>query len=610
MDPVATAEFVRRRFQVAKLTELEERANGLIDKDEMWRTLEYLDTVDRTSGTEGEFAAVHWLARKLAEYGVQYKIHEFEGYLSFPIRASLRVVGPMAKELRAKTRAFGACTPPGGLAGDVIFVDSQVKGIGFQESDNQFEGVDVKGKIVLSPRGGPDGVYDAMQAGAIAHIHYWPSQEDTIHEMISTTVWGTPTPEAAERIPTIPSISVNNESGLYLRKRCEEAATRGERVTVKLTAQTETRWCKQLLPEAIITGTEEPDKFFLVASHIDAWYVGITDNGTGNAACLELARVLEQLRREGQLKRSVRITWWTGHSTGRYAGSTWYCDNHWAELNKDCIGYVDIDSPGTKNATVYDEICAMADNYHIAQEIIGAITGQEIGRERPLRAGDYSFLGPGVPAMYMLLGSVPKEQRYSVGGCGLNWWWHTEYDTLDTADAAVLEQDTKIYLATILRIVNSAVLPYQFAPVAEELLGALRDYQGAVGDHFDLEGVATRLTELRQTAANLDGLVATAQVDTAVAAAVNKAIMRAQRALIPINYTQIGEFDHDPAVYQPILPSLAEARKLTGLKPTSDMYKFLQTKLVRSRNKVNHALDRAAEELNQAVALLGAVGKG
>lgn len=586
---------------MAKLRPLEEQANTLIDKHEMWRTLEYLNTVDRTSGTEGEFESVRWLAKKLAEYGVQYKIHEFEAYLSFPVRASLRVVAPVEKEIRAKTRAFGACTPPAGLEGEVVFVNSNVKGIGFQESDNQFDGIDVKGKIVLSPRGGPDGVYDAMMAGAIAHIHYWPSQEDAIHEMISTTVWGTPTPEAAVRIPKIPSISINNESGLYLRQLCDEAAAKGEPVRVKLTAQTETRWCKQLLPEAIIPGTEEPEKFFLVASHIDAWYVGITDNGTGNAACLELARVLEQLRRQGQLKRTVRITWWTGHSTGRYAGSTWYCDNHWEDLNRNCIGYIDIDSPGTKGATVYDEICAMADNYHLAQEIIGAVTGQEIGRERPLRAGDYSFHGPGVPAMYMLLGSIPQDGRYSVGGCGMNWWWHTEYDTLDTADADILEQDTKIYLATILRIANSEVLPYRFEPVADELAAALKEYQAAVGDRFDLGSVSARLESLKQLGARVDGAVALAT--GATAKAINQSIMRAQRALIPVNYTQIGEFDHDPAVYQPVLPLLAEARKLLRFSPESDQYRFLLTKLVRSRNKVNAHLDRAAEELGRALAL-------
>ena len=52
----------------------------------------------------------------------------------------------------------------------------------------------------------------------------WPSNEDVIHEMISTSVWGTPTPESAVRIPSIPSISVNNESGEYLRQLLRQGA--------------------------------------------------------------------------------------------------------------------------------------------------------------------------------------------------------------------------------------------------------------------------------------------------------------------------------------------------------------------------------------------------
>jgi len=586
---------------VGKLTPSEEQAVALLDKAEMWRTLEYLNTVDRTSGSEGEFASVRWLTSKLAEYGVQYRVHHFKGYLSFPIRASLRVVAPVAKEIRAKTRAFGAPTPPGGLEGELVFVDSAVKGFGFEATDNQFDGIDVKGKIVLSPRGGPDAVYDANLAGAMAHIAYGPSGEDVIHEMICSTIWGTPTPESAVRIPTIASIGVNNEWGLYLKGLCEKAAATGKPIRVKLMAQTETRWCDMDMPEALIPGCEEPDKFYLVAGHLDSWYVGISDNGTGNAALLELARVLEQVRRKGELKRSVRVIWWTGHSTGRYSGSTWYCDNFFEELQKNCVAYTDIDSPGTRGSTVYDEVCSMAENYHIAQEIIGAVAGTESSRERPPRAGDYSFYGPGIPAMYMLMGNIPKEERYSVGGSGYNWWWHSEYDTLDTADADLLAQDTKIYLATILRIANSAVLPYRFEPVADELLAAVGAYQVTVGDRFDMSSVAKRLQALKALGGRLDGALAGGSARDA--RGVNEAIMRAQRSLIPINYTAIGEFDHDPASFHPVLPSLAEAQKLVRLDSQSDAFRFLQTKLIRSRNKVNAHLDRASEELERALDL-------
>ena len=62
----------------------------------------------------------------------------------------------------------------------------------------------------------------------------------------------------------------------------------------------------------------------LVHGHYDSWDVGVGDNATGDATLLEIARVLWKNREK--LKRSVRIAWWPGHSTGRYAGSTWFAD--------------------------------------------------------------------------------------------------------------------------------------------------------------------------------------------------------------------------------------------------------------------------------------------
>jgi N-acetylated-alpha-linked acidic dipeptidase len=577
------------------LDPLERRAVAAIDRGALERTLDYLSGIDRTSGTTGEYAAVAWLCARLDEYGIPYTVHEFDGYLSFPVRASLRVLAPEAREIRAKTRAFGASTPPQGLEGDLVFVDSAVHGIGFQATENQFDGVDVAGKVVLSPRGGPDGVYDAMRAGAIAHIHIWPSGEDAIHEMISTTVWGTPTPEDAARIPTIPSLSVNHESGEYLRALC----ARGGPVRVRLTAQTDTRWCRMRMPVAEIRGGERAEEFMLVAGHLDSWYVGTTDNATGDAALLELARLCRDLAGRGELRRSVRIAWWTGHSTGRYSGSTWYCDQFWQELHDRCVGYIDIDSPGTRGSTWYDQITAMMDGWHLAADVIGAVTGTPPGRERPPRAGDYSFYGPGLPALYMLLGNVEPSARYDVGGCGMNWWWHTEYDTRETADLDVLVQDVAIYIVTILRIVNARVLPWRLAPPVAEMAEAVAEYRSRVGSRFDLGPVAARLQALRELAEQADA--AARQAPPGTEDRVNASIMAAQRALIPINYAAASEHDHDPAVHQPVLPLLARALDLLPLEPGSDAERFLLTRLVRSRNRVLWSLGRAEAAMRRLV---------
>ena len=61
-------------------------------------------------------------------------------------------------------------------------------------------------------------------------------------------------------------------------------------------------WMRCLLPVVEIRGHEDPDEFLLVHGHYDSWYEGIGDNATGDAALLELARVLWGLR--DRLKRT------------------------------------------------------------------------------------------------------------------------------------------------------------------------------------------------------------------------------------------------------------------------------------------------------------------
>jgi Zn-dependent M28 family amino/carboxypeptidase len=84
----------------------------------------------------------------------------------------------------------------------------------------------------------------------------------------------------------------------------------------------------------------------LVHGHYDSWDVGIGDNATGDSTLLELARVLWTHR--DALRRSVKIAWWPGYSTGRYAGSTWFVDAFVLELDRNCLARINCDSPGCR----------------------------------------------------------------------------------------------------------------------------------------------------------------------------------------------------------------------------------------------------------------------
>jgi hypothetical protein len=90
---------------------------------------------------------------------------------------------------------------------------------------------------------------------------------------------------------------------------------------------------------------------------------------------------------------------------------------------------------------------------------------------------------------------------------------------------------------------------------------------------------------------------------------INDALMRAGRALIPINYTASGPFDHDPAVEVPPVPALQPTARLKTLTAGSDEQLALLIRLTRERNKVTHAINTATEAFEQALAAVDGRGK-
>jgi N-acetylated-alpha-linked acidic dipeptidase len=563
---------------------------GAIDADRMMRDVAFLSTLRRHAGTEEEAAAFRSIAEQLRAVGIaEVREEAFDAFLSFPVAGTLEVaeVGPV----RAKTRAFAVSTDGEPVSGELVFVPTKGGTALFSgDGSRDYDEIDVRGKIVISDRGRPDTILAAGRAGALCHIHYWASDEDAIHEQITTTIWGTPTPESIGRLPTIPALGVTRNDGLRLVELARRGGARATFSTV-----VETGWRRVPLVTAHIPGTVSDDFAFL-NGHVDSWHYGTTDNATGNAACLELARIAWANRRH--LRRGLRVAWWPGHSQGRYAGSAWYADQYWEELHDRAIVNINIDSPGAKGATRYDVVTMSAETEQLGRAVIRDLTGQHAEAERPTRAGDQSFWGHGIPSLYMLLSNLPKEEWAAVGGCGMNWWWHTEADTFETADREVLALDTRIYAATIARLCAGPVLPFLQAEAAREIAALLADYDAQARGRFDLAALRDRAEEAIRATEALDTLaVAVIGNDLDPASEAARAVVAAQkgvsRALVPLRYTAGDRFEHDPAMPAPALQQLRGISALAALEPGSDEARLLHTALVRRRNGAMQAL-RAA----------------
>jgi hypothetical protein len=385
--------------------------------------------------------------------------------------------------------------------------------------------------------------------------------------------------------PTVVAVAVSRPDG----EKLIEIAKAGGRVT--LFTEMEEGWFHSKLPEVMIRGTEEPDKYVLVHGHLDSWDVGVGDNATGDATLLEVARVLWKHR--GKLKRSVRIAWWPGHSTGRYGGSTWFADSFAIDLEENCVAQVNCDSPGCRWASEFINLSRMSETDAFLADVIREVADKEAKGERPHRAGDYSFNNIGISSYFMLSSTMPPALReeksyYAVGGCGGNIAWHTENDTLEIADRDVLLRDIKVYALAVLRNANAEVLPFDWRATAQEFLQTIASYQQRAGDRFDLTPSKAAAESLLAALETFYRKVGSGAVPAGKA---NAVIETLARILVPINFTREPRFRHDPALTIPPLPTIATATELD--RHGDATLGFALTQLRRGQNRLVSALRQA-----------------
>lgn len=557
-----------------------------VSLDMPWALVETFATMHRWMPEDVNKAA-DVIAGRLRAVGVPVEVHAPEIYLSIPLSASVTAAN---ETYRAKPPS-SALSAPQGVTGKLVRLKANPKALRsynrdiktlFGGSISSVEEVKrlVGGNIVVMQGFGNPALTSLIEEwGGVGLIAVNPGID--IHWGTCTTIWGSPDLQDMGRKPKIPVVAVNNPNGQKLMALAEAGG--------ECTIRTELieGWFTQKVPVVTIPGTEEPEKFALVHGHYDSWEVGVGDNATGDATLMELARVLWKNR--ANLKRSVKIAWWPGHSTGRYAGSTWFTDAFALDLDRNCLAQINCDSPGCRWATSYHETRAFTESAHIAAGAIRDIVpSADIKTMRPPQAGDYSFNNIGLPSFFMLSSTMPEALRhekgyYDVSGCGANIAWHTENDTLEIADRDNLLTDMKIYLLSVLRVVNAELLPFDWTATCDEFLATIDGYQKAAGDLADLSACRAAVVGLK---AALDRLAA------APVARQNAVRHGLSRLLVPINYTNAPRFRHDPAYTVQPLPTLAVAADLADMGD-GHLRRVAQVELMRGANRFLAAIDAA-----------------
>ncbi|MCX7375150.1 MAG: M28 family peptidase [Alphaproteobacteria bacterium] len=568
------------------ISEAERRFVDEVTIDLPWGLVEHFSGMPRWR-PEDVNRGMDALVERLRGEGIPVEVHQPEIYLSIPYAASVSAGGIT---YRAKPPS-SALPVPGGRTGKLVKLTANPKALRsynrdiktlFGGSISSVEEVRalVGGNIVVIQGFGNPALTSLIEEwGGIGLIAVNPGTD--IHWGTCTTIWGSPDLQDWGRKPKIPVVAVNNPDGQKLMALADQ----GGEATIR--TDLVEGWFAQKIPVVTIPGTVEPEKFVMVHGHLDSWDVGVGDNATGDATLLELARVFWK-HRDG-LRRSVKIAWWPGHSTGRYAGSTWFTDAFAMDLDRNCVAQVNCDSPGCRWATSYHDTRAFSECASLTEAAIRDIVPDAVvAIHRPPQAGDYSFNNIGLPSFFMLSSTMPDALRaekgyYDVSGCGANIAWHTENDQLEIADRNILMTDMKIYLLSVLRVANAEVLPFDWSATCDEFLATIAGYEKASQGLADL-GPARAATEALKAA--LAGLSA-APVEKR-----NAALQELARVLVPVNYTREARFRHDPAYTVPPLPTLAVAAELPEFAE-GHMRKMAQTELLRGQNRYLAAIDQA-----------------
>lgn len=331
-----------------------------------FNNLRIIATYHRTLGSDQISELLERLKKKCEFYGIKdVKIHRvpvqtgyeyfwlqhFDGQVPTRTRgAEVRLVKPFPK-LITTTESAPSCLIQGSRAADLT---APVVYIGNGADPKNYEGKEIKGKIVLAGNAMPEDVKEMAihKYGAAGVLFFFtlPHNSGDNDDANLNIYWS---PWSKDKEESTFGISLSNNQFRFLKGLLDS----GEKVIVTIKIDTEIKRGEEAVFEtldAAIIGTEYPDQEFLVWAHIDHSLPGAVDNGSGCAVTLEMARTLQALIDNElipQPKRTIRFLW-LPHVTGL----NMYLSQHPEKIEK-IKGGISIDSIGI-NQSVFSSYFA------------------------------------------------------------------------------------------------------------------------------------------------------------------------------------------------------------------------------------------------------------
>lgn len=422
-------------------------------QDEAWEELAYLcDHIGaRISGSPQLEKAVQYTAERMRDDGLQVSLESVQVPYWIRGEAELTELGPSPASRRLLALGGSAATPAEGIEGEVFVVST------FEElAENSDK---ARGKIVLfdapfttygdTVKYRWAGADQAAKHGAVAALvrSVTPESLDTPH---------TGSMGYSDEVPHIPVAAITVEDAARYHRLQDDGVT--PRVSLLLTpAWGEDRESHNVVGE--VRGAAKANEIVVVGCHLDSWDVGqgAHDDGAGCTAVMEAVALIAA--RPTKPLRTVRAVLFTNEENGLRGGRA-YAEAH---AKESIVAAIEADT-GAGAPLGFGVDVRNDAGEHDPAAIASALEhfAPYKGQLEPVGATDLSEGYSGAD-----IGPLVKDGALGFGlRNDMAPYWrvhHTEADTLDKVDPALLQKNVAALATLTWLLANDPELPQREA---------------------------------------------------------------------------------------------------------------------------------------------------
>ncbi len=233
--------------------------------------------------------------------------------------------------------------------------EGELVDVGAGTSDADYEGKEVRGKIVLVSGSASAAMREAVWERGALGVVYYNAQRGLDYPDQVAYISISPDPPAGKQNTF--AFSISYRMGLELKQRLArrtapaaipgaagEGTLEGEKIVLRAEVDAEFHpEPKNWIVEGWIRGTKYRDQQIVLTAHAQEEKYSANDDNSGCANLLEIARAWTRLIREGRLPRPVRDVrfWWVNEFASQYAYFATYPEERRSllvNINQDMVG--------------------------------------------------------------------------------------------------------------------------------------------------------------------------------------------------------------------------------------------------------------------------------